>query len=205
MGIRRRNMVPFSFGHRAPILWDELASNGSQPAYHDGLAANNIATGTVVGSTLVGSSFFTKWQQSLLFTPTGNGATVVLTVIGENQFGEPAREDISLALNVAVQTTNVYRRVTSIVVKSITGTPGAAATVTAGYTNVSPRLPLHAKLGATSSVQKIENTSLATQSTQPTFTVTLAPNWTINLTGTLTGVGSGSTVTVHVDPSDTNL
>jgi len=165
----------------------------STDQYH--LAASAL-TGVANGATIASSSFYTKNIQSLLFTGANLDNASTFLVQGENQFGDPVSEVISLdSGSHSAQTLYCYRRVTSIVV--VTGaTFGADDTLSVGYalstttaTNLSgEKIPLPYKPAESSAIHTIQwlsgNTAL---SAQHTWTINLAPYYNLTCSGTASG------------------
>jgi hypothetical protein len=202
MGIRNRNLARgAAIRTIGSSFWDLLL----QPTD----ATEHLTAGTlnakIVGDSPTGfAAFYTKNCQSLFVTPAFSGLTALtLKLTGINQFGETVSENLVFAAATAQQTTLCYTRLTGCVIVAMTGTPAAGDTVSIGYSLVSPRLPLLAKLQASGSVKAVSNSNQLTAGSQPTFTVSLTPAWAIVLTGTpvIATVGLAH-MHVTLDPND---
>lgn len=181
--IRARNLVPGSTGRTwQGVSWYLPYTATSTPAYYASAVSITAApSGTAI--TLLGN--YTRATMSVLVTIAGTfGATSFnVTLVGENQFAERVTEDIAFTANAAKQSLYAYRRIISATITAVVGTIGAA-TISIGHDITAIlKVPMPAKITGTGTILAAANTGFGSVAAQPTFTVTLAPYWTINLTG----------------------
>lgn len=170
MAIMNRSMGIASAAKTQGTYW-ELIVQPTDASEHLSVATLN---GIAVGVAPTGfAAFYTKSTQSLFFTAVFGGGTLtsfVLTLTGDNQFGERVTEDITFTAVTALTAQSVlcYRRLVSLVVKSYTGTqtPAAGDTISLGYSLVGPRVPFLAKIPAGGVLRMTDINQI---STQPTF------------------------------------
>jgi len=83
--------------------------------------------GAVVGDEIwsgAADQLYMTSPASVTLTQTeAGGATVVYTVVGENQFGDPVSEDVSITGSTDGDTLHCYRKIATITIKSVSGGP----------------------------------------------------------------------------------
>lgn len=188
----------------AGSFWDLLLQPTDATEH---LNVGTLNTQVVGGSPAGFAAFYTKNCQSVFVTPAFSGlSALTLKITGLNQFGELVTENLVFAAATAQQTTICYTRIITCTIFAMTGTPAGGDTVSIGYSLVNPRLPLLAKLQATTSVKAVSNSNQLTAGSQPTFTVAAGPSWAISLTGTVVIATAGlGHMHVTLDPTDSML
>lgn len=210
--IRRRNIQPGTTLNTIVNPWHIPCQLQTTANYYLNASA---LTGIAVGATIAATSWYMRSVMSLALLPGGTfgASSATFTINGENQFGETVSEDLTFTGNVAQHTLYCYRRVTSIVLKAVTGTLTATLSVGHDGLTAGTKVPMPAKLvgvGSASNVAvpsgPIKGAAVANQITagsQPTFTFYGAPYYTIAM-GAITAVASLSAIIVHLD-DDPNL
>lgn len=190
--IRSKNLAPGSASKQRAAWALVPCLLLSSAVLTDGLNAQAI-NAIAQGGTVSNSSFYTRIPQNIAFTVGGTfGATsVTFTINGENVWGDAISETMTFAATGVQYSLHAYRRITSIVATSVTGTVGAA-TISIGYPKVDDagvviRIPAPFKVSGTASVLAAKNMTIATQPTS--FVVRGDPYWTIDFT-TTTGQGT---------------
>ena len=199
--IRNRNVDPRSaIRTQNAVTWRvPLITVARQTYYASAVSITAAASGTAI--TLLQN--FSPTVQSIFVAIGGTfGATSFnVTLVGENQFGETVTENIAFTATGNTQSLYCYRKLTSATINNVVGTIGAA-TISIGHdpTQGVSRVPLLAKLAGSASVLNAYVETLAPAG--PTFTVTLAPYYTLNLTGvTLSGGSQNLKVDLITSPT----